>query len=359
MSGTSLVPGRRPGPAATLPIGRAHPRHRTAPSPPTTPPVAPRTTPPTSPTTEQRGAPRSAPAIAAGAAQPATPATAPRAGQPTAQQAAPSVARRSGEAAVRAARSVRRSAQIRAAVRDARDDAARQPLDQARGALDYRQFNQALDRLRRSKGLSFQALSNNAGRHELPKSTAHMMCTRDTLPTRATQVEAFLRACGEPPEHVAAWLAAWRRLSERTRPPAGRTAARVEPVAARDPGAADATADGAARATAGEATGWTAGGAAARTADGATGHPPPATGVLCASTPAAHHDHWFREVDQRRLVFSVLLSLLLTCAGLWVVGALTGLGLPSGMRTVVVSAGAAALSTTGSVWLLLRPRTRP
>ncbi|RKT56147.1 hypothetical protein [Saccharothrix australiensis] len=91
------------------------------------------------------------------------------------------------------------------------------PLEWARRAQDGQRFNRALDRLRRSRDLSFQAVSNNAGRQRLPKSTAHMMCTRDTLPTRAAQVEAFVRACGEPPGDVAAWLAEWRRIDERER----------------------------------------------------------------------------------------------------------------------------------------------
>ncbi len=88
------------------------------------------------------------------------------------------------------------------------------PLERARRAESGLEFNRALDLLRRSRDLSFQAVSNNAGKRNLPKSTAHMMCTRDTLPTRSAQVEAFVLACRETPEESRVWLDQWRRIND-------------------------------------------------------------------------------------------------------------------------------------------------
>ncbi len=204
------------------------------------------------------------------------------------------------------------------------------PVDRARRAESGLEFNRALDLLRRSRDLSFQAVSNNAGKHELPKSTAHMMCTRDTLPTRPAQVEAFVRACGEPPEQVRHWLAAWHRLAGRGRGHTGQPASVSHPVdvgTVSPPGALP----------------------------GAGGEP---AGLLFGPR-AVCPDHPYREARLWRLVSLLLMTLMLVGTGI-VLGDFDH-GFP-GLRTILVAAGTAVLSTvllaTGFALLLLRQNTR-
>lgn len=90
------------------------------------------------------------------------------------------------------------------------------PLALATAAVTAKQYNQALDALRRSCELSYQEISDNSG-GALPKSTAHNLCTRDTLPTRAEQVVQFVLGCGQDREQAALWIARWEGLRTRLR----------------------------------------------------------------------------------------------------------------------------------------------
>ena len=69
----------------------------------------------------------------------------------------------------------------------------------------------ALNRLRRSRGLSYQQVSANAGDLVLPKSTAHALCTI-RFPKREDQLRAFLAGCGETAERTDGWVEQWQRL---------------------------------------------------------------------------------------------------------------------------------------------------
>ncbi|MFD3733720.1 helix-turn-helix domain-containing protein [Streptomyces sp. NPDC058632] len=82
-------------------------------------------------------------------------------------------------------------------------------------------FMAGLRRLRAVSGLTFRELAHRAeaeGR-VLPASTLATALSREKLP-RAELVEALVRACGCPPDVVAAWLAARSRLAHPVGPEA-------------------------------------------------------------------------------------------------------------------------------------------
>lgn len=90
------------------------------------------------------------------------------------------------------------------------------PLALATAASTPKQYNQALDALRRSCGLSYQEISaNTAGL--LPKSTAHNLCTRETLPSRTEQIVQFVLGCGQDRGQAALWVARWEQLRAQLR----------------------------------------------------------------------------------------------------------------------------------------------
>jgi hypothetical protein len=93
-------------------------------------------------------------------------------------------------------------------------------------------FMAGLRRLRALSGLTFRELAHRAeaeGR-ALPASTLSTALSREKLP-RAELVEALVRACGCPPDVVAAWLAARSRLAHPAGPEAASSGA---PAAAPD-----------------------------------------------------------------------------------------------------------------------------
>lgn len=86
------------------------------------------------------------------------------------------------------------------------------PFATACRATTCAEFVCALNRLRLSRGLSYQQVSDNAGAGELPKSTAHALCTI-RAPKREDQLRAFLTSCGEPADALDRWVEQWRRAT--------------------------------------------------------------------------------------------------------------------------------------------------
>lgn len=75
------------------------------------------------------------------------------------------------------------------------------------------EFINGLRELRARSGVSFADI---ARRGDMPRSTAHVIVSRDQLPARAEQVQQFVLGCGESPEVAEAWVRLWRQLRART-----------------------------------------------------------------------------------------------------------------------------------------------
>lgn len=86
------------------------------------------------------------------------------------------------------------------------------PFATACRATTCTEFVCALNRLRLSRGLSYQQVSDNAGVRALPKSGAHALCTLRP-PKREDQLRAFLIGCGEPADALDGWVEQWRRVT--------------------------------------------------------------------------------------------------------------------------------------------------
>lgn len=86
------------------------------------------------------------------------------------------------------------------------------PFATACRATARAEFVQALNQLRKWKGLSYQQVADNSGDLMLPKSTAHAMCTI-TFPKQEGTLRAFLTGCRETPEALEAWVKQWRRVA--------------------------------------------------------------------------------------------------------------------------------------------------
>ena len=116
-------------------------------------------------------------------------------------------------------------------------DEPRAPLGRARAATTEQEYVVALDALRLAVGRSFKQISETAGPDRLPRSTAHYMCRKKTLPVRKEQVVLFVTGCGEPANQAELWAAEWERLvaatkAARTAP--GETTVVAEPVVVPD-----------------------------------------------------------------------------------------------------------------------------
>lgn len=90
----------------------------------------------------------------------------------------------------------------------------RDELLEPEGFTEVAAFMAGLRRLRALSGLTMRELAHRAEKEgrALPASTLSTALSREKLP-RAELVEALVRACGCPPDVVAAWLAARSRLA--------------------------------------------------------------------------------------------------------------------------------------------------
>lgn len=121
-------------------------------------------------------------------------------------------------------------------------DDERAPLGRARAATTELEYVVALDELRLAVGRSFKQISETAGADRLPRSTAHYMCRKKTLPVRKEQVVLFVTGCGEPADQAELWAAEWERLvvaTKAARTDPGETTVVVEPVVVPEAPSAD------------------------------------------------------------------------------------------------------------------------
>ncbi|MGW1106874.1 helix-turn-helix domain-containing protein [Streptomyces sp. NPDC002540] len=95
----------------------------------------------------------------------------------------------------------------------------RDELLEPEGFTEVAAFMAGLRRLRALSGLTLRELAHRAEKEgrALPASTLSTALSREKLP-RAELVEALVRACGCPPDVVAAWLAARSRLAHPVSP---------------------------------------------------------------------------------------------------------------------------------------------
>lgn len=91
-------------------------------------------------------------------------------------------------------------------------------LTDVKAARTPKEFAAALNRLRstarivgKDEPLSYKDMEKASGKR-LSKSNAQRLATADKMPTKATHVEEYVRACGATDEHVRLWLTEYQRL---------------------------------------------------------------------------------------------------------------------------------------------------
>ncbi|XVS65343.1 hypothetical protein ACQPYE_04540 [Actinosynnema sp. CA-299493] len=97
------------------------------------------------------------------------------------------------------------------------------PTAPSRTFASTAEFLDGLRKVRTETSTSFRQIEQRSNGH-LPRATAQAMVAtlKTTLPTRADQVELFVKACGGSAFEVNLWVSQWRRLRDR--------GARDEPV---------------------------------------------------------------------------------------------------------------------------------